>query len=51
MKRKFEQSYLADFTEEIFTLYKRIARQVQVCRLKDDAGVIFHGTFYETERN
>ena len=45
----FENSYLPDFTEEIFTLYKRMARQVHVYKLKDDAGETIEGTFYEPE--
>ena len=49
VKRMFENSYLPDFTEEIFTLYKRMARQVQVYKLKDDAGETIEGTFYEPE--
>ena len=40
----FEKSYLPDFTEEIFTVYKRMARQVPVYKLKDDAGEILDGT-------
>ena len=49
VKRMFENSYLPDFTEEIFTLYKRMARQVHVYKLKDDAGETIEGTFYEPE--
>ncbi|CAH3170472.1 unnamed protein product [Porites lobata] len=45
----FEKSYLPNFTEEIFTVYKRMARQVPVYKLKDDAGEILDGTFYEPE--
>ena len=48
-KRLFEKSYLPNFTEELFTVYKRMARQVPVYKLKDDAGEILGGTFYETE--
>ena len=46
-KRMFEKSYLPNFTEEIFTVYKRMARQVPVYKLKEDAGEISDGTFYE----
>ena len=46
VKRK---SYLPNFTEEMFTVYKRVARQVPVYKLKDDAGEILDGTFYEPE--
>ena len=49
MKRMFEKSYLPSFMEEIFTVYKRRARQVPVYKLKDDAGEIIDGTFYEPE--
>ena len=49
VKRMFEKSYLPNFTEEIFTVYKRMARQVPVYKLKDDAGEILDGTFYEPE--
>ena len=49
VKRMFEKSYLPNFTEEMFTVYKRFARQVPVYKLKDDAGEILEGTFYEPE--
>ena len=49
VKRSFEKSYLPNFTEEMFTIYKRFARQVPVYKLKDDAGEISDGTFYEPE--
>ena len=49
VKRMFEKSYLPNFTEEIFTVYKRMGRQVPVYKLKDDAGEILDGTFYEPE--
>lgn len=45
----FEKSYLPNFTEEIFTIYKRTTRRVPVYKLKDDAGEILEGTFYEPE--
>ena len=48
-KRIFEKSYLPNFTEEMFTVYKRFSRQVPVYKLKDDAGEILDGTFYEGE--
>ena len=44
VNRMFEKSYLPNFTEEIFTVYKRMARQVPVYKLKDDAGEILDGT-------
>ena len=49
VKRMFEKSYLPNFTEEMLTIYKRFARQVPVYKLKDDAGEILDGTFYEAE--
>ena len=49
VKRMFEKSYLPNYTEEMFTIYKRFARQVPVYKLKDDAGEILEGTFYEPE--
>ena len=49
VKRTFEKSYLPNFTEEMFTVYKRFARQVPVYKLKDDAGEILDATFYEAE--
>ena len=48
-KRIFKKSYLPNFTEELFTVYKRFLRQVPVYKLKDDAGEILDGTFYEPE--
>ena len=33
----------------MFTIYKRFARQVPFYKLKDDAGEILDGTFYEAE--
>ena len=45
----FAKSYLPNYTEEIFTIYERFARQVPVYKLKDDAGEILEGTFYEPE--
>ena len=49
VKRMFEKSYLPNYTEEMFAIYKRFARQVPVYKLKDDAGEILDGTFYEAE--
>ena len=49
VKRMLEKSYLPNFTEEMFTIYQRFARQVPVYKLKDDAGEILDGTFYEAE--
>ena len=49
VKRKFEKSYLPNFTAEIFTIYKRMTPRVPVYKLKDDAGEILERTFYEPE--
>ena len=49
VKRMFEKSHLPNYTEEMFTIYKRFARQVPVYKLKDDAEEILDGTFYEAE--
>ena len=49
VKRIFKKSYLPNFTEEMFTIYKRFARQVPVCKLKDDAGEILDGAFNQPE--
>ena len=49
VKRIFKKSYLPNFTEELFTVHKRFPRQVPVYKLKDDAGEILEGTFYESE--
>ena len=49
VKQMFEKSYLPNFTEEMFTIYKRFAHQVPVYKLKDDAGETLDGTFYEAK--
>ena len=49
VKRIFKKSYLPNFTEEVFTVYKRFPRQVPVYKNIDDAGEILDGTFYEPE--
>ena len=49
MKQMFEKSYLPNFTEEMFTIYKRFAREMLVYKLKDDAREIVDATFYEAE--
>ena len=48
-KRIFEKSYLPNFTEEMFTIYKPFSLQVPVYKQKDHAGEILDGTFYEAE--
>ncbi|KAJ8043891.1 hypothetical protein HOLleu_11191 [Holothuria leucospilota] len=47
--RHFRKGYLPRWTEEIFTVYKRIPRKPVVYTLKDWDGEIVEGTFYETE--
>ena len=49
VKRMFEKYYLPNYTEEMFTIYKRFARQVPVYKLKDHSGEILEETFYEPE--
>ena len=49
VERMFETSYLPNYTDEMFTIYKRFARQVPVQKLKDVAEEILEGTFYEPE--
>ena len=49
VKQMFEKSCLPNFAEEIFTVHKRMVRQVPVYKLKDDADEVLHGTFYEAE--
>ena len=46
VKRMFEKSYLPNFTEEMFTIYKRFARQAPVYKLKDDDGEILEILVY-----
>ena len=49
VKQIFEKSYLPNFTEEMFAIYKQFAHQVPAYKLKDDAEEILDGTFYEPE--
>lgn len=49
VKQMFEKSCLPNFAEEIFTVHKRMVRQVPVYKLKDDADEILDGRFYEAE--
>ena len=49
IKWVFEKSYLPNYIEKMFTIYKQFALQVPVYKLKDDAGEILEGTFYEPE--
>ena len=49
MKRTFEKGYLPGWTEEIFTISKRISRRPPVYQLKDYNDEELEGTFYESE--
>ena len=49
MKRTFEKGYLPGWTEEIFTVLRRIRRRPPVYKLKDYNGETLEGTFYESE--
>ena len=49
IKRTFEKGYLSNFSKEIFTVSKKIARCSPVYKLKDYDAEELHGTFYETE--
>ena len=49
MKRIFEKGYLPGWTEEIFTISKRIPRRPPVYQLKDYNDEELEGTFYESE--
>jgi hypothetical protein len=49
MKQTFEKGYLPNFSKEIFTISKQIARDPPVYKLKDLDGEELKGTFYEKE--
>lgn len=44
-----KKSYRVGWTEEIFIVCDRIARKPPVYKLKDAAGELIEGTFYEAE--
>jgi hypothetical protein len=48
-KNIFDKGYKDNWTEEIFTISKRIPRNPVVYRLKEHDGVELSGTFYEQE--
>ena len=48
-KRKFEQGYLPNWTEEIFRIISRLTRNPPVYRLNDAMGESLQGTFYDNE--
>ena len=45
----FEKGYRPNWTEEIFIIAERLNRNPSVYRIKDLAGEMLEGTFYETE--
>ena len=45
----FEKGYKPNWTEEVFTITQRIARQPPVYRIKDSQETVLDGTFYEEE--
>lgn len=48
-KMTFEKGYRPNWTEEIFVISQRIVRYPPVYRIKDLAGELLEGTFYEYE--
>ena len=48
-KRLFEKGYMADWSEEMFTIHKVHPSDPPVYRLIDDLGEVLDGTFYEPE--
>ena len=49
IKRKFEKGYLPNFSKEIFTIGKTIARSPTVYKLKDSDGEELKGAIYDKE--
>ncbi|KAJ8025634.1 hypothetical protein HOLleu_33246 [Holothuria leucospilota] len=45
--RPFRKGYLPQWTDEVFTVARRIRRTPPVYRLKDYGGEMVEGTFYE----
>ena len=48
-KGTFEKGYLADWTEEVFSIAQRLRRIPPVYRLREYDGTMLEGTFYERE--
>ena len=48
-RRTFKKGYLASWTEEVFTITKRILRRPPVYKIADYEGEELEGTFYEQE--
>ncbi len=49
IKRKFEEGYLPNFSQEIFSISKQIPRDPPVYKIKDYDGEELKGTFYGKE--
>ena len=45
-QRRFKRGYLPNWTEEIFTICKRITKEYPIYKLMDDSGQILEGYFY-----
>ena len=48
-RRKFKKGYLPNWTEEVFTISKRITKERPTYKLTDDSVEILEGSFYEEE--
>ena len=48
-KMTFEKGYRPNWTEEVFIISERVTRNPPVYKIKDLAGEILEGTFYEWE--
>jgi len=48
-KHIFEKGYVPNFSKEVFTVTKQIARQPPVYELTDDNQEVIDGLFYEHE--
>ena len=48
-RRTFKKGYLPNWTEEIFTISKRIGKEHPIYKLTDDSGETLKGSFCEEE--
>ena len=48
-RRTFKKGYLPNWTDEIFTICKRITIERPIYKMTDDSGEIPEGSFYEEE--
>ena len=48
-QRTFRKGYLPNWTDEIFTISKRITKECPIYKLTDNSGEILEGQFYEEE--